>query len=606
MPLNRTGRSAWLWTLAACNGLAATAMHLALAGGFSIDAIGLFQIVATFAHFSALAALLAIVPWSAQRFGGARSAVVLATLTFATLLLVVFINAKVYALYKFHLNAMVWFLITQGAAIQNLAFSPQMWAAAAAIAAATFAGEALLAIVLARGDGASRRTLLSYGALVVSLGVATQCIHAYADATAQRALLMAVRTIPWAQPLTAKGFLRRFGYVATQSSEPDLALQTAGTFDYPLAPLQCSGGTTPNVVMIVVDSLRYDMLTPAVMPNTARWAASATRFANHYSTGNGTRFGIFGLLYGLPGAYWHAALAERRSPVLIDQLDSLGYQFFVFGSAPLDSPEFHRNAFTRIWDRTAPYGPGDVVDRDRAITRGLIDAIRARDAARPFFAFYFLDAPHAYAHPHDMASPFTPMLDSVNYLELSNTFDPEPFLNLYKTSVLFDDGLIGELLAALDADPRLRDDTIVVVTGDHGQAFNETHDDTWGHNSNFSDGEARVPFAVRWPGRAPETVERPTSHMDWVPTVLTDALGCTTPVDRYSTGVSLFEKNATARVLPIEQWTQRAVRTRDRVYVFLSWGGYEVRDANYAPIAEPVDGEAIRAGFEQLSRFMRR
>ena len=78
------------------------------------------------------------------------------------------------------------------------------------------------------------------------------------------------------------------------------------------------------------------------------------RFEHHYSTGNGTRFGIFGLMYGLPGGYWHAALAERRGPVLIDAMDDLGYQFFVYGSAPLDSPEFHRTAFARVWDRVAP------------------------------------------------------------------------------------------------------------------------------------------------------------------------------------------------------------------------------------------------------------
>ena len=606
MSRSRTGSSAWLWTLAACNAIAATVLHLSLAGAFSVDPIGAFEALATLAHFGALTAVLAVVPWAVQRFGAARWSVAVAAIAYGGFLLIVIVNAKVYALYKFHLNAMVWFLITQGAAIQNLDFSPRMWSAAAAIAAATIAGDALLAVVLARRGGAARRALIWYGASIVSLGIVTQCIHAYADATAQRSLLMAVRTVPWAQPLTAKGFLARFGYVASKSTEPEFALQSAGTFDYPLTPLQCTGGTKPNIVMIVVDSLRYDMLTPAVMPKAATWARSTTRFANHYSTGNGTRFGVFGLLYGLPGAYWHAALAERRGPVLIDRLDALGYQFFVFGSAPLDSPEFHRNAFTQIWDRVAPYRPGDVVERDRAITRGLIDAIRTRDVERPFFAFYFLDAPHAYAHPRDMASPFTPMLDSVNYLELGNTFDPQPFLNLYKTSVYFDDGLVGEVLAALDADPRLRDDTIVVVTGDHGQAFNETHDNTWGHNSNFSDYEARVPFAVRWPGRPPKVIEEATSHMDWAPTLLTDALGCTTPVDRYSTGTSLFGPIAADRALPIEQWTQRAVRTRDRVYVFLSWGGYEVRGADYAPIAEPVDGPAVRAGFEQLSRFMRR
>ena len=610
MAQRRNTYSLWIWTLAACNGVATTVLHLALSGAALGGAVGVFQWLATFAHFSALTAALALLPWSALRFGAARTALVAAIAVFGTLILVVIVNAKVYALYKFHLNAMVWFLITQGAAVQTLGFSPQMWLSASYVVMATFGGQTALAILLSRRGTATARSLARYYACIAALGVTTQCIHAYADAIAQRPLLMAVRTIPWAQPLTAKGFFGRLGYAATRSEAPDLAVQSAGTFDYPLAPLQCAGGAVangmPNIVMIVVDSLRYDMLTPDVMPKTAAWAESTTRFEHHYSTGNGTRFGIFGLMYGLPGAYWHAALAERRGPVLIDRLDELGYQFFVFGSAPLDSPEFHRTAFTRIWNRVAPNGPGDVVERDRTITRELIEAMRTRDAAKPFFAFYFLDAPHAYAHPRDMTSPFEPTLESVNYLSLSNATDPVPFLNLYKTSVLFDDGLIGEVLAALDADPRLADDTIVVVTGDHGQAFNETHDNTWGHNSNFSDYEARVPFAVRWPGRAPSVVERPTSHMDWAPTLLTNALGCTTPVDRYSTGSPLFESTTSDRVLPIEQWTQRAIRTRDRVYVFLSWGGYEVRDANYALVGEPVDGAAIGVGFEQLSRFMRR
>jgi membrane-anchored protein YejM (alkaline phosphatase superfamily) len=605
MSQSRNGRSNWLWMLAACNGLAATGLHLALADVFTFDALGVFRALATFAHFSALAALLVIVPWSLQRIAAPRVTLAVSTLVFGTLLLVVIVNAKVYALYKFHLNAMVWFLLTQGAALQTLAFSAQMWSGAIGIAIVTFVGETGLALALQRRSGPSRRALGAYAAVVLSLGIVTQCIHAYADATAKRTVLMAVRTIPWAQPLTAKGFLARLGYVAPKSDTPDLASQTTGTFEYPLAPLQCTGGARPNIAMIVVDSLRYDVLTSEVMPRTSAWARTATHFAHHYSTGNGTRFGIFGLMYGLPGAYWHAALAERRGPALIDELDSLGYQFFVFGSAPLDSPEFHRTAFTRIWDRVAPNGPGDVVARDRAITRGLVDAIASRDATRPFFAFYFLDAPHAYAHPLDVESPFQPMLASVDYLELSNATDPVPFLNLYKTSVHFDDGLIGDVLDAIEADPRLAG-TIVVVTGDHGQAFNETHDNTWGHNSNFSDYEVRVPFVVSWPGRAPTVVDRPTSHMDWAPTLLTDALGCTTPIDRYSTGAPLFKDGGNDRVLPMEQWTQRAVRTRDRVYVFLSWGGYEVRDSGYQPVAEPVDGYAVQKGFEQLSRFMRR
>ncbi len=594
--------SAWLWTFVAGNGIAATAAHLFFTHQWQPTLIGLFQVAAMLAHFTVLGATLALVPWLLTRVDVRRRVpMTAAVLVFGTLLLVVIVNAMVYALYKFHLNTMVWFLITQGAAAETLSFSSQTWTAAAAITAAIYAGEIGVLWSITRAPPVARRSVRRYAFAILCIGVITQLIHAYADATAQRPVLMAVRAIPWAQPLTAKSFLARFGYTATRTQSTDLAQQAPAVFNYPLAPMQCSGGAKPNVLMIVVDSLRFDMLSADVMPATAAWARDATNFAHHYSTGNGTRFGIFGLMYGLPGGYWHAALAERRGPVLIDVMDELGYQFFVFGSAPLDSPEFHRTVFTRVWDRVAPLGPGVVVERDRATSQALITAMRERDRSRPFFGFLFLDAPHAYAHPSDMPSPFEPRLDSINYVALDNAFDPLPFLNLYKTSVLFDDSLLGPVLSAADDDPN----TIVLVTGDHGQAFNETHDNTWGHNSAFSDYQARVPFIVKWPGHPAAVVNRLTSHTDWAPTLLTDALGCATPVDQYSTGATLFIPSDEDRALPIEQWTQRAVRTNSRVYVFLSWGGYEVRDSSYTPVDEDVNGVAVRSGFDQLSRFTR-
>ncbi len=605
MPGMRDRSAAWLWACVACNGLAATLLHLTLAHQWQFSLIGVFQVCAMLAHFSVLTALLGILPWLLIRFGSRRIVpMAIVVILFGTLLLIVAINAFVYALYKFHLNTMVWYLITEGSAEQTLDLSSQTWGGAMAITASIYCGQAALVWLFTRRITIMPAALYRYAAVIALIGVTTQVVHAYADATAQRSVLMAVRGIPWAQPLTAKGFLGRLGFTAGESSSGDLSSRVTGVFHYPLSPMHCAPQTKPNVLMLVVDSLRWDMLTSEVMPKTAAWARGATRFAHHYSTGNGTRFGIFGLMYGLPGAYWHAALAERRGPVLIDVMDELGYQFFVYGSAPLTSPEFNRTVFTRIWDRVAPPGPGDVVERDRATTHALIAAIRDRDRARPFFGFLFLDAPHAYAYPHDMASPFTPHLDSINYLHLDNDFDPLPFKNLYKTSLLFNDGLLGDVLQSLDEATRAN--TIILVTGDHGQAFNETHDNSWGHNSEFSDYQVRVPFVVQWPRRPPATIDRLTSHMDWAPTLLTDALGCDTPIDQYSTGEPLFESDRRDRALPIEQWTQRAVRTTDRVYVFLSWGGTETRDSAYKLLDEPINASVVRNEFEALSRFTRK
>jgi len=146
-----TRGSAWPWTLAALNGLAATAAHLWLAHQWQPTAISLFEIAAMLAHFTALAMLLAVVPWLMTRFGVRLSfSMAAATLIFGTLLLVVIVNAMVYALYKFHLNSMVWFLLTQGAAMQTLSFSSQTWFAAIAIAVSIYTAQLGVAWAIAR------------------------------------------------------------------------------------------------------------------------------------------------------------------------------------------------------------------------------------------------------------------------------------------------------------------------------------------------------------------------------------------------------------------------------------------------------------------------
>ena len=54
-----------------------------------------------------------------------------------------------------------------------------------------------------------------------------------------------------------------------------------------------------NVLMIVIDSWRFDMLQPDVTPNIWKFAAQSAVYNNHFSASNCTRFGIFSLFYGL-------------------------------------------------------------------------------------------------------------------------------------------------------------------------------------------------------------------------------------------------------------------------------------------------------------------
>ncbi|HZJ71964.1 MAG TPA: hypothetical protein VFF36_13615, partial [Planctomycetota bacterium] len=61
------------------------------------------------------------------------------------------------------------------------------------------------------------------------------------------------------------------------------------------APLERAPGSRDwNVLWLVAESLRADALDPEIMPATSAFAERATRFDRHYSSGNGTRMGLFG------------------------------------------------------------------------------------------------------------------------------------------------------------------------------------------------------------------------------------------------------------------------------------------------------------------------
>ena len=108
--------------------------------------------------------------------------------------------------------------------------------------------------------------------------------------------------------------MRRLGVISEQQAGlPD---PRHAQLLYPLQPLRCQNPHRPNVLMVVLESLRRDVLTPQLMPNTSALAQDARVFDRHFSTGNATRYGLFGLLYGLPGGYWQSMLDEQRGSQL--------------------------------------------------------------------------------------------------------------------------------------------------------------------------------------------------------------------------------------------------------------------------------------------------
>ncbi|MGF0666678.1 DUF3413 domain-containing protein [Stenotrophomonas maltophilia] len=557
--------------------------------------------------FGALAGLLPLLLGLWPRT--ARTLSISAVLLQGLWLCLLLVDAKVFTLYRFHLNAMVVNMVFGGALQDQVALSWKTWLQVALLVAAVFAAEGLLAWACWKLLPAAprRRRVLQAWAAVALLMAGGQVATAYYDARGDRDVIAQWNYLPWAQPITAKSFMRRLGVVSQQQAGlPD---PRHAQLQYPLHPLRCQNPHRPNVLMVVLESLRQDVLTPQLMPNTSALAQDARVFDQHFSTGNATRYGLFGLLYGLPGGYWPSMLDEQRGSQLFQVLGQQGYDLHLYGSAPLYSPEFDRTAFADVRDQLHQ-GPSALKSdgRDRAIISALQQDIRASQAAqRPWFGFVFLDSTHAPYHMPDGYPPVaTPMAADIDFLKFGPEHDPTPELNRYRTAVHYADSLIGSLLDDLRAQG-LAEDTIVLVTGDHAEEFNDLKLNYWGHNGNFSDYQLQVPFVLHWPGRAAGHDARTSSHEDWVPTLMRHALGCENALSDYSTGQDLLAEPQGPRALVVESWSQRAIRHGDAIYVFDKFGNATALDLRYRPLSQQApDAAAVRTAWEALTRFRNR
>jgi membrane-anchored protein YejM (alkaline phosphatase superfamily) len=544
-------------------------------------------------------------------FSAPQTRRLIAVTLFSLHIIVMVMNTKIFELYRFHINSMVLNLLMGGALNENLAFSALQWTYIFALALGIVGAQALLVWRLyAPHVNLPSFRLRKLSLYVIALFLVTQTTYAWHDAKGDTRLTSQARYVPWYYPVTMKRALRRMGVEVVAQSTPRLDTDTGSHLVYPRNEITCTAPATPhNLLVIMVDSLRFDMLTPEAMPHTYRFAENAMRFDTHYSTGNSTRFGIFGFFYGLPSSYWHAMLAEQRGAVLIDKLLDNQYRMIVQASAPLNSPEFDRTVFSRMRDQIH-WAPDEksIVDRDRHITHIVNDAIREPDNGKPFFAFLFLDAPHGFAVPEGYPSPFQPMLKEINYLTLGEKTDRDAFFNRYKNSVHFNDSLIKELLDSLRDTGQL-DNTIVMITGDHGQEFDDVGKNYWGHNSNFSDYQIKVPMVLHWPGKAAMTETAMTSHEDVAPTLMKHMLGCQNPLADYSTGRSLFAADnpdhGAPRALFVESWSKRALVDGQRIFQFSDFGGLEAFDLQYNPLHDTSPDPASMAKvLEQMTIFM--
>lgn len=520
---------------------------------------------------------------------------------------VLLIDTMVFAQYRFHLNMAVLEMIMAG---QIVSFPLITWLTVIAIGVGLIGIQFLLYRHLETApsytqQGWGRKTAVT---LFLALLMAN-IIHIWAAANAFQPVTMLKRYLPMFYPATANSFMRKHGWIDEEAiaRQKAMSVDTDTDLNYPLEAIQAESVTEPfNIVMIVIDSWRLDTFNDENTPNMWAFSKNGKVFPEHLSSGNATRMGIFGLFYGLPGTYWQSFLVTMKPPVLMDRLRELNYQFGIFASAQLRSPEFDKTVFSGVENLRIESDGASVHERDQDITDDWLQWYARRDLAKPSFSFLFYDAPHAYDFPKDYPHRYEPMLDEVNYLEFDNDTDPTPFFNRYKTSVHFVDSLVKKILDKLEENQALSN-TLVIITGDHGQEMNDNKLNFWGHNSNFTAPQVAVPFVMVGPKVKQNpllgTVPR-TSHYDLAPTLLTQYLGVTSSSNTYSVGQDLFSYSEARPWLLLTKYSGYALLTKQSILEVGSTGQYELFDNTNREIKNGSPNfDYLQDALEQISRF---
>jgi len=213
----------------------------------------------------------------------------------------------------------------------------------------------------------------------------------------------------------------------------------------------------------------------------------------------------------------------------------------MYTSAKFSYPEFDKTIFAGVEssaldDRNEGLGWKD----DRHHVDQMLQFIEKRDQTKPFMTFMFFESPHArYYFPEENVVEKDYLAD-FNYATMNIERDIGKIKNRYINSCNHLDSQFARVIGYL-RDHDLLKNTVVILTGDHGEEFLENG--RWGHNSMFHNQQIHTPLVVWAPGMTPAVYGHATSHIDWVPTLL-PMLGVKNPVSDYAQGRSLFDTSA--------------------------------------------------------------
>ena len=420
--------------------------------------------------------------------------------------------------------------------------------------------------------------------------------------------------------------------LAGETARIEFAVELAGTGDSSALPSRTDvlvgapmvlgrlhADRRPNVILVTSDTTRYDVfgayLDVAAQGGTEPWAervhtpfldelaADAIVFEDAWSQSNSTQPSHASILTGLSvqdhSLFDNYGILGAGAETLAESLRAAGYQT---AAVTCQAAIATRAGFGQGFDLFLPPDEEALIDGRDAIdqAREWIESWSA-ERDRPFFLWVHVFDPHTpYVLPEGELAPFTAETgaapdpaNGTRKLPAVAELPPEmAFLEgvenhayatfLYHAEVAYTDRLLADLFGSVRA-AGLVDDTIEIVTADHGESLGE-RGNYFNHRGLYPE-TVRVPLLMRVPGMgAGARVQARVTNRDVAPTVR--ALLGLGDVPRGQDLTAALEDPAAA---PERVWFEHAngyvIGSRDDTYHFM----VVLRD-NFTFGLTPVEG----------------
>jgi phosphoglycerol transferase MdoB-like AlkP superfamily enzyme len=289
-----------------------------------------------------------------------------------------------------------------------------------------------------------------------------------------------------------------------------------------------SAGRGRNVIWVLLESTGARYLAPYgaardPMPRLTAFTRDSLQLDHAYSAYPMSIPGLFSMLCSSAPPP-HAKVeslsgASRPCPSIASQLGAAGYRASLVHSGRFVYLGMRGVVENRGFDSLVDaadiggkYAVSFGVDEASAVRRALAD-VDSAPAGKPFFLLYSnIAGHHPYRSPGEGPRPF-------------GTSEP---LDAYASDLYRGDAALGELIDGIAA-RGLSENTLWIITGDHGEAFQQ-HEGNFGHAMFVYEENIHVPLFVVAPGllhgrtRAPQIA----SLIDIAPTLL-ELLGLPVP-----------------------------------------------------------------------------